>query len=110
LTNQLINDEDVKAIERGDIGDWFHIDSIESNEHKRWKENFSRIYKTFPLLPRWLKKKIIEEEWHRYFYIMPNFLIVILQSLIALKNKDYRFKIYINNYFYGFISKIRGRL
>jgi len=110
LAKQIIGDKDVEAIERGDIGDWFHVDSIENDEHRRWKENFSRIYKVFPIFPRWIKRKIIKGKWHRYFYIMPNFLIAILQAAIALKHKDYRFKIYINNYFYSFISKIKGRL
>ena len=106
LTEQILGPSDVEAIERGDIGDWFHVDSIESDEHKRWKENFSRIYKIFPLLPRWIRSKIVKNQWHKYFYFIPNFIIAMLQSLIALKNKDYRFKIYINNYFYNFGKKI----
>lgn len=93
-----LQDEDIKNIEKGFIGDWFHNDSITDAEHKRWKENFTRLYKIYPLVPKSIMDKIIKGNWYKRFYLIPNFIIVFLQLAAGISTRDYRFKIYINNY------------
>lgn len=104
----ILDDKDIDDINEGKIGDWFHLDSIKDVRSRRWKNNFSKIYKIYPLLPYFLKRKIAKGRFYRYFYMIPNFFIVFLQLLIGLKNRDYRFKIYINNYLYSFMKKIKN--
>lgn len=106
----VLDDKDIDDISKGKIGDWFHLDSIKDVKHKRWKDNFSKIYKIYHLLPYFLKRKIAQGRLYRYFYMIPNFFIVFLQLLIGLKSHDYRFKIYINNYLYNLRKRIKNKL
>ncbi len=59
---------------------------------------FQKYFKVLPLLPRnfriFLQRK---NHWKKFRYI-PNFFIIILMTLLALKNKDRRFIIYIQHY------------
>jgi len=96
----LLDDTDIEEIERGNIGDWFHLDSIKDMRHKRWKEDFEKFYKVYPIIPSSLRKFIVRHKFHRFFHLIPRVLIVLIQLLIGLCKKDYRFVIYINNYLY----------
>lgn len=98
----LLDKNDIDDIERGKIGNWFHFDSIKSLEHKKWKDNFAKVYKIYPIMPGFLKSIIIRKKAYKYFYLVPGFIVVLLQLFIGLKKRDYRFKIYLNNYFHSF--------
>lgn len=106
----ILKDKDIDNINKGKTGDFFHLDSIKDTKHKRWKENFSKIYKIYPLIPDYLKNLVVQKMLYSWFHIIPNFFIVLLQLLIAIKNKDHRFKIYINSYLYNFKKKLLGKL
>lgn len=106
--SDMLGDEDIDDINKGKIGDWFHIDSIKNPRQKRWKDNFSKIYKIYPLLPDWLKKAIVQKRLYGLFCVIPAFLIALLQLWIGIKNKDHRFKIYIYNYLRHFKELLVG--
>jgi len=99
----LLDDSDIQDIEMGKIGDWFYRDSIKGKKHKRWKENFTRFYKIYPIIPKFLRDILLYKKLYRWLYLVPSFIIVLLQLVIGIKKKDYRFKIYINNYLYNFM-------
>ncbi len=105
----MLNDEDVKRITDGEANDWFHLDSIKDNKHKRWKENFEKLYKIYPLIPNFLKRSINNKKIYHLFIFVPNFIIILLQLYIGLRHKDCRFKIYINNYLHHFIKLLTQR-
>jgi len=100
----ILDENDIADIVKGNIGNWFHFDSIKSQEHKKWKRNFTKIYKLYPIMPKFLRQAILKNDAHKYFFLVPNFIIVLFQLFIGLKNKDYRFKIYLNNYLHNFIK------
>jgi len=102
----LLDEHDISGINEGKIGDWFHVDSVKAAEDKILSETFTKIYKVYPLIPGFIRGKIAGGRMYKYFRFMPNFLVIAMQLLIAAKNNDYCFKIYINNYLTAF-SKIR---
>lgn len=96
----VLENKDIFNIESGKIGDWFHLDSIKDEGHKRLKEDFQKFYKIFPIMPSALRSFIMKHRTYRYFHILPNFLIILMQLLIGICKKDYRFNIYVNNYLF----------
>ncbi len=101
----ILNDKHIEHINAGKIGDWFHVNY---NKDTKTSDVFTKIYKIYPLIPKYIRRKIVEKNYYKYFYKVPKSLIVLLQLLIGLKNRDYRFAIYINNYFHNFIKKFKS--
>jgi len=106
----LLNEAEIDRINAGEIGDWFHVDSIKDRQHKILKVNFERLYKIYPLLPRSLKKCIMKYELHHFLRFVPGFLILGFQLLIGFLHSDYRFLIYIRNYLYNFKKLLNRRI
>jgi len=106
----VVDEKDIEDIENGKVGDWFHKDSIKDREQKRWKENFSRIYKIYPILPNFLKNIIVQKELYKWFHLIPDFVVILLQLYGGIKKRDYRFRIYINNYLYNFKKKLSKQI
>lgn len=105
---EILKDEDINDINKGKIGDWFHLDSTKEPQQKKWNRVFSKIYKIYPLIPNYAKKILVEKGLYRCFYWLPNFFIVLLQLVIGIKKRDYRFFMYINNYIYNFKKRLFG--
>jgi hypothetical protein len=59
---------------------------------------FEKIFKILPLLPEWLVNFFMQNGKWRIFNFIPGILIIIGQILIAIKNRDKRFKIYSRLY------------
>jgi len=96
----ILDENDIERIEDGDVADWFHLDHIRDPEHRKWKGIFEKLYKVYPLFPSFLRSFIIRRKLYRMFYFIPYSLIIFIQLFIAILHRDYRFKIYINNYLY----------
>lgn len=94
----LLNDKNIEDIEEGRIGDWFHVDSIKEPAQKRQKEAFQKLYKLYPAMPGFLRRFVAKRDLHRAFRFIPYGLVIFVQFLIGLFKRDYRFRIYINNY------------
>lgn len=107
---RVVDEKDIDDIENGKVGDWFHIDSIKDREQKRWKENFSRIYKIYAILPNFLKNIIVQKELYKWFHLIPDSVVILLQLYGGIKKRDYRFRIYINNYLYNFKKKLSKQI
>ena len=96
----ILTDEDIARIEDGNVGDWFHLDSIKDPTHKRWKENFQKLYKIYPVILPGVRAFIVKHKLYRFFYLIPNFLIIFIQVCVGIYKRDYRYKIYIKQYLY----------
>ena len=94
----FLTDEDVNLCEAGDIGDWFHVDKIKDPQARKLKNNFEKLYKIYPLIPGWVIELIINRKWYRFFRFIPSFVVVILQLIIGIAKRDYRFYLYVNKY------------
>ena len=59
---------------------------------------FQKYYKTLPLLPKRFNLFILKKNNWRIFKYVPYVLVVMLMLILAIKNKDKRFKVYFNYY------------
>jgi radical SAM superfamily enzyme YgiQ (UPF0313 family) len=94
----MITDSDIKGFERGEVGDYYHDDSIKHTADKMMKDNFEKLYKIYPLIPGLLRRYIIREKLYRYFRFLPKPLIIFAQSINCILKNDLRFYTYINYY------------
>lgn len=104
IEKNILTENDIKNINNGIIGDFFHIDSVKDDKHRALKRDFWYFYKILPLLPHRLVKQIIKFKLYKKFYLIPYFIIIFAQIGNALRAKDLRFTIHANKYFY-FIRK-----
>ncbi|MDP8298420.1 MAG: radical SAM protein [Candidatus Tantalella remota] len=95
----LLDAKEVEKIDQGHVGDWFHRDDIKDIRHKEWKDNFEKFYKLYPLIPPACREYLLKGKRYRIFRFVPGFIVVFGQLLIGAWKRDYRFYIYINNYF-----------
>jgi radical SAM superfamily enzyme YgiQ (UPF0313 family) len=102
----ILEDKDINDIESGRIGDWFHLDSIKDKKHKKLKEDFQKLYKIFPIIPFSLRSAILKHRIYRFFHLIPNILVIFIQLIIGISKRDYRFKIYINNYVFNLKKRL----
>ena len=102
----ILTEKDIEDIEEGRINDWFHTDFTKDPQHRRWKENFEKIYKVYPLMPISMRSFIVRKKLYHFFHLIPKGLIVVIQLMIGMLHKDYRFHIHINNYLLHFKNKI----
>jgi anaerobic magnesium-protoporphyrin IX monomethyl ester cyclase len=105
----IINDGDIKCLEEGESGDFFHVDSIKHPADKRMKDNFEKLYKIYPLLPRSLRRYVIRNKLYRYFRFLPKPLVILTQLIIGIFKNDLRFYTYIKYYFIQFIRRFGYR-
>ena len=98
----VITEMDIVQTNKGDIGDWFHIDKIKDKGQKKLKITFEKIYKLYPILPKYMRRDIVNNNSFEIFYYIPNFIIIMFQLLIGFIKKDHRFYIYIKYYFWVF--------
>ncbi|MDD5194267.1 MAG: radical SAM protein [Candidatus Omnitrophica bacterium] len=100
-----LNDKDIADIENGKVNDFFHQDCIKNAQHKRWKEDFQKLFKIYPLLPPPVCAFIIKHKMYRLFHLLPNILVIFIQFINGIIKKDYRFNIYLRNYLYHFKNR-----
>jgi radical SAM superfamily enzyme YgiQ (UPF0313 family) len=74
--------------------------SAPAGEREMLKTNkiFQKYYKVLPLLPRKLNLFILKGKRWKIFNYVPYVLIVFLMLLLALRNQDKRFKVYLKYY------------
>ena len=102
----ILSEEDIQTIETGEIGGWFHLDRSRDKADETYKQNFRKLYKIYPGLPYFLRSFFIKKKLYKVFRFIPNIFIILMQVLIGLMKRDYRFHIYVNNYFYHLNKKI----
>lgn len=106
----ILSDDDIDKICKGDIGDWFHLDSIKDANHKKWRRDFEKLYKIYPILPSFLTKPILKCRAYRLFHLIPNSLVILIQLTIGVFRSDYRFGVYINKYFNQFKNLLSRKM
>lgn len=104
----LLSEHDLESIERGEVGDWFHCDFSRDAAQKRLHANYSKIYKVYPLLPDFLKDAACSPWLAQFFYLVPDFIIILLQGIGGLKTRDYRFWVYIKFYLKAIKRRMAG--
>jgi len=94
----ILDEEDLEDIRTGQVGDFFHVDSIGDEELRRLNRSVQVLYKILPLLPpRWLEY-LLADGRHRKLRRIPGPLVVLAQILVAIKNRDYRYLVYLKYY------------
>ena len=83
-------------IERGDIGDFFHQPMTDSMRAKI-NERYIRLFEILPILPKSFVRFFADRGGIKW---MPKFISILLQLLVAIKGKDYRFFVYIRYYYH----------
>lgn len=105
----LISERDMEAFEKGEGGDFFHTDSIKDPAEKKMKDSFQKLYKIYPLIPRFVRRWIVRNQRYRRFHLLPKPLIIFTQFIIGVVKKDLRFYTYLNYYFGHLMKKISCR-
>jgi len=94
----LISDSDIKAIENGEAGDPFHVSTSKDRHAAKVNRALKIFYKILPALPLNLVKYFsLKKRYYKLYYI-PEFLVILLQVFIGLRNRDPRFQIYLKDY------------
>lgn len=96
--NNLLTKNDIDDIKNGLIGNFLNIGSLKDKTVLRRNKNFKLLYKILPLLPFSFIRWILGRRLYRKFYLIPSFAVILLQLLIAIKNRDYRYFIYLKYY------------
>jgi radical SAM superfamily enzyme YgiQ (UPF0313 family) len=94
----LLDDGEVRQMEEGRTGDFFHVDEMRNAEAQRLKAGFVVLYKILPLLCPPLLEKVLRRRGYRWFQRIPAPLVVLAQAAIALRSRDYRFFLYFRYY------------
>lgn len=102
----MLDVQDIERINNGDIGDFFHKDSIKDPQHKLWKDNFEKLYRLFPLMPSFFRRYIVKKKLYRYFRMVPGVVVTFCQFIIGIYKRDPRFFIYIKRYLRYFKKKV----
>ncbi len=94
----IIDDSDIEGFERGEVGDFFHKDSIKDPADRAMKDNFEKFYKIYPLIPAPVRRFITRKKLYRQFHFLPKPLVILAQLAIGILKNDLRFYTHINNY------------
>jgi len=73
------------------------------------KDSFQKLYKIYPLIPRFVRRWIVRNQHYRRFHLLPKPLIIFAQFIIGVVKKDLRFYTYLNYYFGHLMKKISCR-
>lgn len=109
---RVLEDRDIENIEEGYNGNFFHSSFCKEGAINRGYKNFQKLYKIYPILPDFIKPFIINWKVDRIMCFIPHCFVVFIQLIIGISRRDYRFSIYINNYYYYFkkaIASLLGR-
>jgi len=90
------------------VGDMFHTDSVRAPEVRRARANFRFFYKILPLLPVSAVRRILRHKLYRVFHVLPSALAILLEIVVAVKNRDYRYWLYLRHYAHQFRLKLLG--
>ncbi|MBM4046117.1 MAG: radical SAM protein, partial [Planctomycetes bacterium] len=108
LAHGLITQREAEGIMDGNVGDMFHTDSVRAPEVRRARANFRFFYKILPLLPVSAVKRILKHKLYRAFHVLPSALAILLEIVVAVKNRDYRYWLYLRHYAHQFRLKLLG--
>lgn len=95
---RVLDGEDIADIENGKSTRWFGIDQKEDRRSKMAKESASVFCKILPLLPNPLVRIILKFKLYKRFYLIPSCIVIFVQVVIGVKNRDLRFEIYFKKY------------
>jgi radical SAM superfamily enzyme YgiQ (UPF0313 family) len=94
----LADEDDRGRAERGEVGDFFHAGSVRREETARFVRAWRNFYQVLPLLGGRAAHAFARRGWNRWFGWLPGPLTVLLQILVAIKGRDYRFLLYLKYY------------
>jgi hypothetical protein len=95
----ILSSSDVELIGAGEeMADFFHVDSVKEAEWKRINRSYQALYKMLPLFTPRALKYFIARNMQRKLHRLPHPVVVLLQLLVAIRGRDYRFILYIRYY------------
>ncbi|MGD8237815.1 MAG: radical SAM protein [Armatimonadota bacterium] len=94
----ILDEGDIEDIRTGRVGDFFHVDSVQDEELRRLNESIQVLFKMLPLLSPRRLEYLLAHERHRKLRRIPGLLVALAQILVAIKNRDYRFLLYLKYY------------
>jgi len=109
LEEGLITPAEVEGYKDGIVGDLFHSDSVHDRSIRRARANFRFFYKILPLLPAGWADVIIRHKWYRVFHLIPKPISILGEILVAIRNRDYRYWLYLKHYVNHFKSRFLSR-
>lgn len=108
LENELISKEDVREINEGRKGEWFHSVTPGREREKQLYKKYDSIFKLYALLPvrlrRWFLNSGIYDK-----ISLPGPVVVLCQVVNACLKKDYRFTIYPKKYLHQTVKILRSK-
>ncbi len=94
----LADEEDERRAAEGETGDFFRESSVRRDEALAFIKQWKNFYKLQPLLGGRLAHAFARRGWNRWFGRLPGPLVILLQVLLALKHRDYRYWLYVKYY------------
>lgn len=90
----LADEEDHQRAARGEIGDIARTTSVRRPETAQAIREWKTFYKVMPLLGGRLGHAFARRGWNRWFGRLPKAVEILLQILVAVRGRDYRFWLY----------------
>lgn len=109
LQRGLIKHEDIDEINNG-LGKILHFGgSIKDSKQKKLIKGFEVVFKIIPIAPVSFSRFIIKTRFYRYFYILPFFVVLVIDIVGGFKHKRHHSSSYIKYYFRHISDYLRGR-
>lgn len=96
-----LSDEDLDKIDRVSEERFFFSDSLKKRDPQMAKtaKNFEVFFKLLPVMPRWLAHFILRKKIYRAFHLVPWTVLLVVELLIGLRNRDFAMMNYVRYYY-----------
>lgn len=102
----LVSDEEIKALEHGQIlGSFYHHDLLVTESEKQRKKAFKALYKITPLLSPSFVNRVLTTNHYRILGRLPVAVIIALELMVAARNYDLRYLIHYKRFI---VSVLKG--
>ncbi|MBN2056395.1 B12-binding domain-containing radical SAM protein [bacterium] len=107
---KLLSDSDLRRVKSGEmIGDFYHESSLEGRVRDRSKKGIKFLLRGLPLLPAKTVHRLLVHRRYRRLGYLPGGTGLLLQLLVALKNRDLRYVIHGRRLLFSIITELRRR-
>ncbi len=113
-----IIEEGIKCASLPGNFDVISAEGVESDFYEQHKDiskdgasvrDFSVLYKILPLLPERMLTILLRRRLYKVLHLIPSAVTIIAQGIIAFKNRDLRFSIYLRYYPYKIVKAVFER-
>jgi len=79
----IINEEDIKKINKSESGYYYAEGSINDKELKKTFRSYQMLFRIMPILSERMIDWILKRRWHRYLYLIPQKIPLLLIDVIV---------------------------